>query len=144
MTEENKDKKSNSHIVDAENLEVDYNFHIMHYSLDENGHYTHQLKANWGGKELTSTQSWDIVKERIHLAKEKVVKGEVSPIAYYMEKCLTDVKTLSLYIGFSKWKVKRHLSIKKFKKLDEKTLKKYADFFEISVEELKDIDHIKL
>lgn len=144
MTQEERDEIKKSHIVDAENLDVDYNFMITHYIMDENGHYTHKLASEWGGRTPVVNHSWEIVKERIRAAKEKVVKGEVSPIAYYMEKCLTDVKTLSLYVGFSKWKVKRHLKVNKFKKLDEKTLKKYADFFEISVEELKDIDHIKL
>ncbi|MEI6124540.1 MAG: hypothetical protein WCQ95_13020 [Bacteroidota bacterium] len=134
------DTKPNVKIIDAENLEVDYNFEITHYNMDENGNYSHGLLANWGGKELTNTQSWEIVKERIRDAKEKVLREEISPIAYYMEKCLTDVSTLSKYIGISKWRLKRHLKPKIFKKMNPKMLQHYADFFYVTIEELKDIE----
>ena len=145
MTEENKDKASKNHIVDAENIEIDNRrFKITHYKMEGNGNYSHELKSDWGGRDPVVNHSWEIVKERIRIAKEKVIKGEISPIAYYMEKCLTDVKTLAMYVGIAKWKVKRHLKVKIFNKLNEKTLGRYADFFEISVEELKDIEHIKL
>ncbi|HNW70958.1 MAG TPA: hypothetical protein PKI01_11180 [Bacteroidales bacterium] len=145
MTENNKDKKNDSHIVDAENLVVDNRrFRITHYKMEEDGQYSHLLASDWGARDPIVNQSWDIVKERIRVAKEKVLKGEISPIAYYMEKCITDVSTLAKYTGMAKWKLKRHMKVKVFKKLNEETLKRYADFFEISVEELKDIDHLKL
>jgi hypothetical protein len=144
MTEENKDKKNKSHLVDAENIVVDNRrFRITHYTMEENGQYSHLLKSDWGARDPIVNQSWDIVKERIRTAKEKVLKGEISPIAYYMEKCLTDVGTLAKYTGMAKWRVKRHMKIKVFSKLKEETMKRYADFFEITVEELKDIEHLK-
>jgi len=133
------EEKPNVKIIDAENIEVDLNFHITHYKMDENGNYTHDLLANWGNKEIVNNSSWDIVKERIKDAKDKVLAGELSPIAYYMQKCLTDIKTLSQYVGIAKWRIKRHMKPATFNKLSEKVLQKYADFFAISVAELKDI-----
>lgn len=145
MTEDNKDKTNKSHIVDAENIIVDNRkFRITHYTMEEDGGYSHLLKSDWGARDPIVNQSWDIVKERIRIAKEKVLKGEISPIAYYMEKCLTDTGTLAKYTGMAKWRVRRHMKIKVFKKLKEETLKRYSDFFEISVEEFKDIEHLKL
>ena len=44
---------------------------------------------------------------------------------------------VSAYTGFCKWQVKRHLKPEVFRKLSDKKLKKYADVFEVSVEELK-------
>ncbi len=134
------EEKPNVKIIDAENIEVDLNFHITHYKMDENGNYTHDLLANWGNKEIVNNSSWDIVKERIKDAKDKVLAGELSPIAYYMQKCLTDIKTLSQYVGIAKWRIKRHMKPATFNKLSEKVLQKYADFFAISVAELKDIN----
>lgn len=126
-------------IIDAENLEVNFDFEITHYKMDENGNYTHGLLANWGNKEIVNNQTWEIVKERIKDAKDKVLNGELSPIAYYMEKCITDIKTLSLYVGIARWRIKRHLKPSHFKKINDKILLKYADFFQISLEQLKDI-----
>lgn len=137
MTEE---KESTPKIIDAENLEVNFNFEITHYKMDENGNYSHALLANWGNKEIVNNQSWDIVKERIREAKEKVLSGELSPIAYYMEKCITDIPMLSKYTGICKWRVKRHLKPSRFNKLSENVLKKYADFFQISIDELRRIN----
>jgi hypothetical protein len=133
------DTKPDVKIIDAENIEVDLNFEITHYKMDENGNYSHELLANWGNKEIVNNASWEIVKERIKDAKDKAIRGEVSPIAYYMQKCLTDIKTLSQYVGIPKWRIKRHLKPENFRKLNEKVLQKYADFFAISVAELKDI-----
>lgn len=134
------EEKPNVKIIDAENIEVDLNFHITHYKMDEEGNYTHGLLANWGNKEIVNNSSWDIVKERIKDAKDKVLAGELSPIAYYMQKCLTDIKTLSQYVGIAKWRIKRHMKPAKFNKLSEQVLQKYAEFFAISVAELKDIN----
>lgn len=133
-------EKPNVKIIDAENIEIDLNFEITHYKMDEDGNYTHGLLANWGNKEIVNNASWEIVKERIKDAKDKVINGELSPIAYYMQKCLTDSKTLSQYVGIAQWKIKRHLKPSKFNKLNDNVLQKYADFFAISVAQLKDIN----
>jgi hypothetical protein len=137
MTEE---AKQNVKIIDAENIEVDLNFEITHYHMDEKGNYSHELLANWGNKEIVNNATWDIVKERIKEAKDKVLAGERSPIVYYMEKSLTDIPTLSKYIGIAAWRIKRHLKPSVFNKLDDKVLQKYADFFVISVAELKELN----
>jgi hypothetical protein len=134
-------EKPNVKIIDAENIEVDLNFEITHYKMDENGNYTHGMLANWGNKEIVNNASWEIVKERIKDAKDKVINGELSPIAYYMQKCLTDIKTLSQYVGIAQWRIKRHLKPTKFNKLSDRVLQKYADFFAISVARLKDINY---
>lgn len=144
MGEETKENKSKNNIVDIENLDVDHRkFRITHYQMEKNGNFSHDLKSDWGGRDPVVDQSLEIVKERINIARQKVINGEVSPIAYYMEKCISDLKTLAQYTGMAKWKVKRHLKVRIFKKLNDDILKRYADFFGISLEELKDIDHLK-
>jgi len=39
--------------------------------------------------------------------------------------------------------VKKHLKMKKFKALDSDVLQKYASVFNVSVEELKDVEKVK-
>jgi hypothetical protein len=48
-----------------------------------------------------------------------------------------DISILSSYTGFWKWTVKRHLKPSVFKKLSDQKLQKYAEIFEISIDELK-------
>jgi len=50
-----------------------------------------------------------------------------------------DLSVLASYAGIWKWKVKRHFKPSVFKKLNSKTLQKYADIFGVTVEELKHV-----
>ena len=78
-----------------------------------------------------------LIQERVEETKKQIADGKISPIAYFMELHRMDVSILASYVGIHKWFVKRHFSPKRFKNLSDKTLKKYADVFEISIEELK-------
>lgn len=84
--------------------------------------------------------AWKDIEKRIADAKTRVLKGEASPVLYYMELKLMDLTILSAYTGFFKWTIKRHFKPEKFKKLSDKKLKLYADVFEISVDKLKNIE----
>ncbi|KXK41519.1 MAG: hypothetical protein UZ11_BCD004001968 [Bacteroidetes bacterium OLB11] len=48
-----------------------------------------------------------------------------------------DIHILSAYIGQWKWFVKRHFKYSVFQKLSERKLAKYAQFFNIEIDELK-------
>ena len=50
-----------------------------------------------------------------------------------------DVGILASYVGLWQWRVKRHFKPSIFKKLKNYTLQKYAEVFEISVDELKTV-----
>ena len=45
-----------------------------------------------------------------------------------------------MHAGIMVWRVKRHLKPKVFNRLSEKTLKKYTEVFNITLEQLKNID----
>ena len=70
--------------------------------------------------------------------RAKVENGELSPIAYYMEKNLMDIKVLSGYTGFFRWTVRKHLKMKHFQRLSDAKLSKYAQTFEIDLKTLKE------
>ncbi|MCP2026483.1 hypothetical protein L1276_001627 [Flavobacterium sp. HSC-32F16] len=107
------------------------------YATDENGNYTTTLSTGWEPKTIALSNSIDEINERIADARQQVLNGEASPIVYFMEVNKMDLTILSSYVGFWKWRVKRHFKPDVFAKLNDKTLKKYADTFEVSVEELK-------
>ncbi|KFF07353.1 hypothetical protein [Flavobacterium reichenbachii] len=109
------------------------------YATDENGEYTTTLSTGWEPKTIALSNSIDDINERIAEAKMQVETGEASPICYYMELNKMDLTILSSYVGLWKWRVKRHFKPAVFAKLNDKILQKYADAFEVSIAELKNI-----
>lgn len=107
------------------------------YAVDENGKYTTVGSVGWEAKNIIMQDAWDEVGLRIEKVKQQVISGNLSPIAYYMEKNLMDVKILAAYMGLWRWTVKRHLKMKHFDKLSHVLLAKYAETFDIELTLLK-------
>jgi hypothetical protein len=107
------------------------------YVVDESGHYTTVLSNGWEVKSTALDVAWKDVAERVQAAAEKVQKQEASPVLFFMELRVMDVPILAAYTGFWKWQVKRHLQYDVFKRLSERKLKKYAEVFEVGLDELK-------
>ena len=112
----------------------------MLYVTDENNNYTTAQSIGWEAKKAALDESMQLINERIEEAKQNVANKIVSPIIYFMELNKMDLQVLAAYVGKWQWTVKRHAKPKIFKKLSDSTLKKYADTFGISIEELKNFD----
>ena len=56
---------------------------------------------------------------------------------YFLELSLMDLTVLSGYTGFWKWQIKRHMKPGRFQQLSISQLQKYADAFDVTVEELR-------
>ncbi len=110
------------------------------YSYEKDGNYEKTVGFHNEADRITIQQAWDHFNERIAIAREKVLAGKASPIVYFMEKNLVDTLTLSMLAGISLWRVKWHFKPGVFKRLKEKTLQKYADAFNITIEELKKVE----
>jgi hypothetical protein len=108
----------------------------LYYAVNENGDYVTVPSCGWAPKNAAILQAWDVIHEKVAEARQQVLQGKLSPIAYYMEKNIMDVKLLASYIGLPKWKVRRHLKPSGFRKLDAMVLRRYADLFSIPVEAL--------
>jgi len=109
------------------------------YVVDESGNYTTGLSRGWEVKAAALDLAWDDIKERIEEARQKALKGEISPLLFFMELRLMDMDTLAGYSGFWKWQIKRHMKPGVFKNLSEKKLQRYAKVFEVSVDDLKNV-----
>ncbi|GGG47700.1 hypothetical protein [Epilithonimonas arachidiradicis] len=110
------------------------------YVTDENNNYTTAQSIGWEAKKAALDESMELIYERIAEAKQNVANGIVSPIIYFMELNKMDLQVLAAYVDKWQWTVKRHAKPNIFKKLSDSTLKKYADAFGISVDELKNFD----
>lgn len=107
------------------------------YVKNEEGKYETGLSEGWDVKKVALDNAWDDIEERIENAKSDIRSGVASPVLYFMEKNLMDIPVLKGYTGFFGWQIKKHLKPSGFRRLSDKKLQKYADVFEISVEELK-------
>jgi len=109
------------------------------YGVDENGEYKTAVSEGWEVKTLVLNKSLELIEERVADFKQQCLDGKISPIPYYMELNRMDLLVLSDYMNKWRWTIKRHFKPSVFKKLSQKTLEKYAQTFNISVEQLKDI-----
>ncbi len=109
------------------------------YATDDSGKYTTQLSQGWEVKAGALDIAWQDIAERVAAAKEKVLRGEASPLLYFMELKLMDVAVLAGYTGLWKWQVRRHLRPAVFKRLSERTLQRYAEVFEVTIPDLNSL-----
>lgn len=112
-------------------------FEEVCYAIDENGNYIQVGSTGWQPKTDAMLQAWEVIHEKVDEVKKQVLAGKLSPIAYFMEKSLMDIKLLADYTDLPKRKVRKHLKPEKFSKLEDTILSRYADAFGISVEDLR-------
>ena len=121
---------------DKSNIES-VNMRELCYATDKDGNYTTALSSGWEPKAVALSNSMDVIKQRTETARNQVMTGELSPIAYFMEKSKMDLGILAGYTGMWQWRVKRHFKPRVFARLSNRILEKYAYAFQISVNELK-------
>ncbi|ABG57679.1 hypothetical protein [Cytophaga hutchinsonii] len=109
------------------------------YAVDESGKYTTHLSRGWEVKADALGVTWEDIERKVAAAKKEVLDGKLSPIAYYVELRVMDLSIVSAYTGFWQWTIKRHLKPSVFKNLSDSKLQKYADLFEVTIDQLKNI-----
>jgi hypothetical protein len=107
------------------------------YATDSSGKYLTELSSGWDVKISALDVAWKEIEQRTALARGKVLRGEASPLLFFMEYRLMDMAILSGYTGYWQWQIKRHLKPEIFNKLSDKKLQKYAETFNVKVEDLK-------
>lgn len=107
------------------------------YGTNESGEFQ---RINYASsvEEFATITAVEEYKELEKECLEDIKNNIASPIKYYMYKNRMDLPTLSSVVGMFSFRVKRHLKMKHFKKLNNKILQRYADALSIKVDELKD------
>jgi len=111
----------------------------LSYSYQDGGNYEKTVGFHGEADRVILQQAWDLFNERIEDARQRVLAGKVSPVVFYMEKNLLDPLNLSMMARISLWRVKWHFKPGVFKRLNDKTLQKYATAFNITVDQLKNV-----
>jgi hypothetical protein len=113
------------------------------YVLDKDGHYTSVLSKGWKPKNDAMKLAWSQIYEHAEETRQRVLDGKLSPIAFYMELNLMDLTLLANYMELPKWKVRRHLKMRGFRKLSTEMLSRYAETLNITANDLVDTERIK-
>jgi hypothetical protein len=109
----------------------------VQYATDDAGNYSTGLSEGWEVKNSANAAAWQDIEERVRIARERVLNKEASPLLYFMELKLMDIKVLAGYTGFYTWQIRRHMKPAIFKKLSDRRLRRYAEVLEVRVEDLK-------
>ncbi len=110
------------------------------YATDNSGKYVTELSRGWDIKITALEAAWQDIEGRIEAARRKVLNKESSPLLFFIERGLMDIGILADYTGFWKWQIKRHLKPAVFKNLSNKKLQRYAEVFNVSVDDFKNMN----
>ncbi|HHZ65460.1 MAG TPA: hypothetical protein EYN38_00130 [Flavobacteriales bacterium] len=113
---------------------------LLEYAVDKDGNYTQKHSVGFEPKNVALEQAWELIDDKVAATKKKVLAGELSTLAYHMEKNLMKPGLLAQHMGYFTWTVKRHLRPKVFAKLKLPVLEKYAHVLKVTVEQLKAIE----
>lgn len=114
-------------------------FKVVKYALNERGEYEKVPSVGWEPENVALEQAWDVIHERVEQARQEVLAGRQSPLAYHMEKNMMDAALLAKHVDMPGRKVKRHLTPEGFAALDRNQLERYAEALLVSVDELKQV-----
>ena len=103
------------------------------YAVDEQGRYTKTATSGWAVEEVVLRDVLDDFDALAVDAKNRALRGEASPIEFFLYRRLMDLPSLARAMGLAKWRVRRHLKAKVFKRLNTALLQRYADLFRIDL-----------
>jgi hypothetical protein len=110
------------------------------YATDESGKYMTELSQGWDIKIMALDAAWQDIENRIETARQKVLNNQASPLLFFIESGLMNIEILAGYTRFWKWQIRRHLKPAIFKNLSHKKLQRYAEVFNVSVDDFKNMN----
>lgn len=112
-------------------------FPLGYYVTDDKGDFEVVSSLGWDAINTAHSDRLAFQRGLIAAARAKVERGEASPLLVHMEARQFDARLLAQYLGLWTWTVKRHLKPRVFARLSPATLQRYADFFNMTVDELR-------
>ncbi|MFP4346789.1 MAG: hypothetical protein ACOC23_01570 [Thermodesulfobacteriota bacterium] len=109
------------------------------YAVDENGRYVLVQSRGWEPKTVANDQAWEVIEEDLREQIRLIRSGKRSPLAYHMTRNLMDIGLLSSYADLPRWRVRRHLKPKVFRRLSAELKARYAGIFGITVAQLHEV-----
>lgn len=109
------------------------------YARDAEGRMVVAPSAGWEVEEIVTLQAVAALDAQAVAARERVLRGEASPLAYWMYARRMDEALLAQCSGVWRWRVRRHLRPQVFARLSPRLLARYAEALGITVERLRSL-----
>ena len=107
------------------------------YALDDRGRYVVVGSTGWEVEKVVNAQAVDEVRRVIDDASERVLRGELSTLAYHMARCQMDVALLAANTGIWRLRIRRHLKPVVFAALKPALIARYAEALGMTAEALR-------
>ncbi len=111
--------------------------HLVLYAVDDDGKFSPTPSSGWETAYYSGHNLELEFQELAEEAKKRVKNNQTSPLEYFAYKATIDIDGLALFMEMPKRKVKKHLTVKGFEKLDDAMLEKYANLLHTDVETIK-------
>jgi hypothetical protein len=109
------------------------------YAVDANGKYTGVPSTGWEVESYaTETAVSELDRLRVD-AWQRARGGKTSALEYHMYANRMEPDTLSATTGIWRWRVRRHFDPRRFAKLSDRMLTRYANAMGIAVERLRQV-----
>ncbi len=102
------------------------------YARDADNRIVTVASAGWEVEEIVTQQAADIFSAYADEALARVLKGESSPLEYWMYARRMDLATFAQSSGVWRWRIRRHFQPARFARLSPKLLDRYAHALGIS------------
>ena len=111
------------------------------YARDADNRIVSVASAGWEVEEIVTQQAADIFSAYTAAARARVLKGESSPLEYWMYARRMDLATFAQSSGIWRWRIRRHFRPAVFARLSPRMLDRYADALGISRQTLCQLPH---
>jgi len=112
------------------------------YASNKDGTIQSIGSSGWEVEEIVTRQAIDDLDESRIEAYKLVIRGEKSPLYYYMYEARMDLIVLAQSTGFFKWTIKRDFNPDTFKEISEKRALVYCEALGKSLDELKKLPKV--
>jgi hypothetical protein len=110
---------------------------LVHYAVNDEGKFEKVPSNGWDPGYYAGFYLQEEFKELAIEAKKRIKNNETSPLEFFMYNAFLDITGLAQFTEIPKRKVKKHLTPKGFKKLDDAMLARYARVLHTDVESIK-------
>jgi hypothetical protein len=112
------------------------------WAVGKDSHYVLAKSAGWEVERVATEQALLELEEAVETARQRVLAGELSPLAYHLAARQMTPRLAARHVGLSTWRVKRLLKPAAFARLGPELVERWSRALDVSLEDLRRVpDH---
>lgn len=110
--------------------------HKALYAVDRGGRYATIVSSGWQAENDATRVAIADFESELAAAHERCLAGASAPLEYHMCARRMDVAALADATGIARWRVRRHMRPRVFRRLSKRLLARYAQALQMPAEAL--------